>query len=260
MPTPAGQPTLLSAARDFMRKSAGKAALVIAPLAAVALAPDAQSQTAIFGGAQTSGSFFTSVSGSGALINISPSGFFSLPPSGGGSERFGQALTTITHSSGGSAYLAGNVTTYFNSLSFQTSGSLPVGTSVPFDYNFTLTPSGVSNVTWKVEVDLNDQNEAGYVQQFTGSGTGNISSSTFLTINSSDNPNGLPTFNNYQVILTVYFESSTYGDSLSIAMDKNAGQGFAFSAPIPEPSAYAAFFGLGALGFVVLRRSRRCAA
>ena len=72
-------PTLLSAARSFIRKSAGTAVLVIVPLAAVALAPEAKGQVTL--SVPSSGSF------SGLFFShgsTNSSGFFSsqLPPLG----------------------------------------------------------------------------------------------------------------------------------------------------------------------------------
>ena len=64
---------------------------------------------------------------------------------------------------------------------------------------------------------------------------------------------------NLEFILTLNYTTAA-ADVLAFQMN-SASQGFTINAvAIPEPSAYAAILGLGALGLVLLRRSRRTAA
>ncbi len=248
-------PSLLSAAKNFIRQSAGTAVLVIAPLAAVSLAPESKAQTAIFGTAHISGAFTSNLSGS---AHASYSGFFSqdlAPVNNIAGVSFGSTAQATV--SGG--YFAGYLQNEMGGVS--SSGTLAVNTVIPFSYNFTLTPSAnVTNVSWSLAVSLYDAAEPAAYFNFSGTNTGTVAGTSFLTISPGTNPNGLPSFGGYEVDMAVYFESPVGGETMTITMNQGSGQGFSFNATaIPEPATYAAILGLGALGFVIVRRHRQAA-
>lgn len=226
---------LLAAAKSFMRRSAGSAALAIAPLAAISLANPAHAQAVFntpssFGTANVSGSSFVSVTG--------PGGFFSsaLPASNGiTGVLFGANVSyTLTSNSGGTLV----------DQALKIGGSVSSGTfsgeTIPVAFSFTLsTPSGgsVSSLAWSVQI-YKDNSLTGLsiasgtgVGSFTGSGTFNA---------------GTGTWNTYTIVLQASYVSGV-NTTLALTTDQNNAQGFAINATaIPEPSTYAAWFGFGA--------------
>ncbi|MBP7482707.1 MAG: PEP-CTERM sorting domain-containing protein [Lacunisphaera sp.] len=247
------RPTLLNAARNFIRKSAGTAVLAIAPLAAVSFAPEAKGQT-IFtgilantednGGAEVSAALFTG--GNEFSSNGSTNANVT-------SVRFGTGgvfETLSAHSSGGD--YADNIL----QLTLFLSGSdLLSGASLSLGYDFTLTKQAgtIGDVTWSLDVEFENNG------RFTiGNGTLTTSSATFSG-NSPSSYNIVSTLEGDGTKFVAFYLDLDYdtdtGDELLVVMNSST-QGFTISA-IPEPSTYAAIFGLGALGFVIVRRSRR---
>jgi MYXO-CTERM domain-containing protein len=239
---------LLSAARAFIRSSAGKAVLVIAPLAAVTLAPEAKAQ-AVF--QMPSGA--SAIDGGGSsFVNVTgPSDFFAQasPQAGlvtGGIMRATVAFT-LNAASGGSAVSRG--IRFADNLG----GTLPGGTVIPVAWDFTLGASNgsISSATWSLVFHTN----TGDLELATGSGLGNFSGSS--------NSYVIPTnseFGNYFVDLLVNYDSALNA-TLTITMAES--QGIAINATaIPEPSTYATWAALGAAAFAAWRRRRRgvCAA
>lgn len=251
------QPTLLSAARNFICKLAGTAVLAVIPLAAVSLAPEAKGRGANFGVA----SFGNVALSGGSTVNFNSSGgasttpasvdsgifFFNLAPANSVEGiKFGATITYGVSQSDAPGDFRG--TSYFYSTGG--SGSLLDGSSLPFSWDFTLTPTGgVSAVNWELEI-INPT-----FHQFFGSGTGNITGSDFFSVIGGDldlSSTGI------EVRFMVTFTAASASDSITLSMNQGSGQGIALNAvAIPEPSTYAAAFGLGALGFVLVRRSRR---
>jgi hypothetical protein len=244
-----GQPTLMSAARNFIRKSAGTAVLAIVPLAAVSLAPQATGQT-MFG---TPGLNF-SHSGSASLINSFPSGsrfFFSGGTTNNISAmRFGVDGTITTN------HISGGNTVYETLVLFTavTSLDIPGSTIIPISYDFSLNKQvGIAgNVAWSLNAGIAGD---GYLSL--ASGTLTTGSATFtgtanyttLDVVSSNGLTDLSVYLTFQ-----YITAPT--DVLKVTMN-SANQGITLNAAaIPEPSTYAVLFGLGALGLVAVRRAR----
>lgn len=252
MPDMPARPTLLSAAKSFIRKSAGTAALAIAPLAAVSLAPEAKAQT-IFG---TPGLNFSS-SGSASLTKSFPSGsrFYASGSTTNNirSLRFGvDGTMTTDHVSGGnSVYETFQLFTSISNL------DIPASTALSLAYDFTLSKQvGIAgNVNWNIRAGITSD---GALQSI-ASGSLTSGSATF-TGSGTYTTTGLVTAD-LSKDFTVYLEliyTTAQSDVLFVGMN-SASQGFTLSA-IPEPSTYALMLGFGALGVVVLRRFRRSAA
>src|SRR3954471_3032344 len=131
-----GEPTLLSAARNFIRKSAGKAVLVIAPLAAVTAANTAEAQAFFQGPVVNHGG--TGFNTSGA------SGFFNSG-AGAGGQLFGANITFTNQS------LSGSVHAF---LEFESSGGSGILNNIPVDYDFTISlDSGIiSSLSWHLDM------------------------------------------------------------------------------------------------------------
>jgi hypothetical protein len=245
------RPTLLSAARNFIRKSAGTAVLAIAPLAAVSLAPESNA-TAIttFGSpglniSATSGATFVSggifpegnrfVVGSGAPNNVT-------------TTRFGVDGQLITTNGGG------GITTTLEIFTAVADANIPMSTYLPLAWDFTLSKQGgsIGTVNWALQVRFTDD-----VSPVTiGSGSLTTGSATFTGTGSYTTP-GLVLGDNSKdfIVFLLLSYSMTPGDHLFVGMNSTS-QGITINA-VPEPSTYAVIFGLGALGFVIVRRTRR---
>jgi hypothetical protein len=242
------QPTLLSAARNFIRKSAGTAVLAIAPLAAVSLAPEAKGQT-IFANIGLNSS-----ASSGASVNLSfPSGSrFVIQGATVGdltSARIG-VDGTITTTSGGPS----NITTTLQFFTTITNQDIGASSVIPLAYDFTLSKQAgtIGNVNWSLHTQITGDGSA----QMLANGTLTTGSNTF-TGTGNYTTQGLVTGNggnDFSVFLYLTY-TMTAGDVLFVGMN-SASQGVTIAA-VPEPSTFALIFGLGALGFVIVRRSRR---
>lgn len=259
MDTTTDRPTLLSAARNFIRKSAGQATLVIAPLATLALATAGQAQSAF-----VSPSASVTNNGSSGLANFSASGFsgsvFSNqgPTNGGITElRFGSTglFTTNYVNSSGAGDNAGHLLSLFASVS---GGTIPAAMVLSLDYDFTLTKQAgiIGDVNWTLRAHLTDDQNT-----FLASGT--LTGPTATFVNTAQITTNAPVPGDYSRSLAFILEltyTTQNEDVLAVTMN-SASQGFKVSAAaIPEPSTYVALLGLGAFGFVVLRRVRRNAA
>jgi len=230
--------SLLSAARVFITRSARTSAVVIAPLAAVAVAHTAQAQV----------TFGVSVSSSGGFGpnggNFFQSGFAvsALPTTNG--------ITGVIQAQSGDLFTSGGTFSGLNGMLFFGSGSitgtLNASTVIPVAYNFNLSPDGsISGVSWQVFVDLNSDDQL----VASGTGTGHISGTGTYTVNSTF------TGSFYEPSLVVNYSSNASFSDLGVDMT-GPGQGIAINS-VPEPSTYALIFGAGALGLVYFRRQRR---
>ncbi|MDI1336542.1 MAG: PEP-CTERM sorting domain-containing protein [Lacunisphaera sp.] len=242
--------TLLGAAKNFIRKSAGTTVLVIVPLAAVSLAPEAKAQT-IFGSPGITIGYDTG----SASITDSFSPFFSP-----GSVANNLTTTrlgvdgTFTTTDPGSATISILVS---SAISGQ---DIPISTVIPLAYDFTLSKQAgtIGNVTWNLQATISGDS-AGY--QTISSGNFNSSPATFTgtynyTTSTYVSGGGAKTLDFY---LKLNYSTLAF-DVLAFQMN-SAGQGYTINAvAVPESSTYAAIFGLGALGLVLVRRSRRAAA
>ena len=242
------RPSLLNAAKSFIRKSAGTATMVIAPLAAVTAASTAHAQTlfafpsvspsssgSAFGEANGfSGSVFTFNSGTGPnsieTARIGTSGYF-ITGSGGGTN----ADVTIA---------------VFANIYNQ---AISATTVIPVGYDFTLTKQAgsIGNVNWLLHATI-----TGDDTWLIGSGTLTSSSATFTGSGNYTVLNNVPgdLTRDFKVYLTLTY-TTAYLDEVAITMNSGS-QGFSINTAVPEPSTYAIAFGLGALGFVLVRRSR----
>jgi hypothetical protein len=245
------RPTLLSAARNFIRKSAGTAVLAIAPLAAVSIAPEAEAQT-IFG---TPGINVGYGTGSASITDSFPelNRFLSAgsAPNNLTTTRLG-VDGTLTTTGSGSAIVT---LTIFSAISAL---DIPPSTIIPLAYNFTLNKqAGIAgNVSWSLASHINGDN---YVN--IANGTLTTGSATFTGAGNYTTAGNVVGDNSLDLefILTLNYTTAA-ADVLAFQMN-SASQGFTINAAaIPEPSTYAMIFGLGALGYVIIRRSRRTAA
>lgn len=122
-----------------------------------------------------------------------------------------------------------------------------LGGPLPIAYSFTLAGSGSLVVdSWTFSAGLNWDNWENL--SFTGSGTGTFSGTNSITPAESKIE--------YKSALVVDYSGAASGDTLTITMNP-ANQGIAFNATttaVPEPAAYAACFGMAALGIVMWRR------
>jgi hypothetical protein len=246
------RPTLLSAARNFIRKSAGTAVLAIAPLAAVTLAPEAKAQTVFevpnSGGALTKeGTLFSFFSGSGTR--------FANAYLGNGAQ-FGRSIHFISATSGGS--ISGGMLTIGLTSFSSVAPALGFNQGIDFTYDFNITvDSGLTMNSWSLRANFANEDFSSTASSTFASGgstTGKLTGSgTFFTT--------LASTDFYSVDLIIYVSTSGEYKSLLLAMNSGGAQGVTFNAAaIPEPSTYAALFGLGALGYVIVRRSRRAVA
>jgi hypothetical protein len=247
------RPTLLSAAKNFMRKSAGTALLAIAPLAAVSVAPEAKAQT-----------IFTQPPSGGSLQSTPTSGteygFFS----GGGTFFADSYLTNGIRLVRNATYVANGSSGGFSTqLTFglnaggNVSPGLAYNQGVDYTYDFTLSlGSGATLNNWSLQAQFTQDGtwDNQIVTLTSGSGTGQqTGSGSFLT--------PLPSNDFYAVFLMVDVSINSGTPNVALLMNSGAGQGVTLNAAvIPESSTYASLFGVCALGFVMLRRSRRCAA
>lgn len=243
------RPSLLSAAKNFIRKSAGTAVLAIAPLAAVSMAPEAEAQT-LFG---TPGITFNFGSGSASISQSFPvpNRFNFAGPATNNltTTRLG-VDGTLTTTSSGSATVILEISSAISNL------DIPASTIIPLEYNFTLNKQAgsIGNVSWSLNAEITGQSAVNLASgtlttgfaTFTGSG--NYITSGLVVANGSPN---------FRFSLSLNYNSPTASDVLAFQMN-SASQGFKINAvAIPEPSTYAMLIGLGALGFVIVRRSRR---
>jgi len=228
--------SLLSAARAFINRSARTSAVVIAPLAAVAVAHTAQAQVTFGVPSNSSGGF--------GPEGFSQSGFSaSALPSFNGITGVIQAQSGSFLTSGGT--VSGGVGILFFGSQLVT-GTLNTSTVIPVAFDFNLSPDGsISNIHWVVSLNIGGSNQI----IATGSAIGEISGSGVYTVGSDvTNPFYEPQFQ-------VTYDSSASASSFGVDMT-GPGQGVAIN-PVPEPSTYALIFGAGALGFVYFRRQRR---
>jgi len=244
------RPTLLSAAKNFMRKSAGTAVLAIAPLAAVTAASTAQAQT-----------FFsapTVLTDSNGDITVSDTNFsggvFSFSNGTGPNNlavfRIGTEGFFYTESGMGTA---ANVTlSLFSNIS---GDAINPATVIPVAYDFTLTKQvgSIGNVNWMLHAEI--PGDDAYV---IGSGTLTTSSATFTGTGNYTVLGTIPGDGSmdFKVYLSLTY-TTAFAQELAVAMNSGS-QGFTINAAaIPEPSTYAMIIGIGALGVVLVRRSRR---
>lgn len=235
-----------------MRKSAGAAALVIAPLAAVSLAPQAKSQT-IFNVPEAS----ETLSGNGTNTSFfSGSGTSFAQSYLDTGVRFGRSVH-FTTSGGG---ISGGLLTIGLAGLGSISPTMAANQSIDYTYDFNIAVDPGLTVNW-VQLRANfadgefiDVGPRDFLTLYSGT-TGHLTGSgTFLT---SLDANDYYTFD-----LRINVTSSEDALNLFLTMSSES-QGVtlnATAAAVPEPSAYVLVFGFGALGFVMLRRSRRCAA
>lgn len=246
------RPTLLSAAKNFIRKSAGTAVLAIAPLAAVSVAPEAEAQT-IFGTPGLNQSFTGGAIITGSFPEPNRFSFQGGTTNSITAMRFGVDGTfTTAHVSGGNDTV--NTLHLFTAV---TNFDIPASTIIPFAYNFTLNQqSGSFNtpISWTLKAEFTGDTLSTIATGATSSGsqtfTGSGNYTTSLNISSDLSKD-------FNVFLELTYESNQFA-VLAVNMN-SASQGFTVNA-IPEPSTYAAIFGLGALGYVIVRRSRRARA
>jgi len=248
------RPSLLSAAKNFIRKSAGSAVVVIVPLAAVTAASTAKAQT-LFASPTVSTNSAGTVYVTG--LNFSGGGVFYFSGGAGANNinlrRVGTTGYFYTESGAGTS---ANVTLSL----FSTISGDPINptTIIPVAYDFTLTKQSgsIGNVSWMAHAEI-----PGDDAYLIGSGTLTTASATFT---GTGNYTVLDTIlgytaSDFKVYLTLTY-STAYQQELAVIMNSSS-QGFTINAAaIPEPSTYAMIFGLGALGFVIIRRSRRAAA
>jgi len=244
------QPTLMSAARNFIRKSAGTAVLAIAPLAAVSVAPEAKAQT-FFSYPTVSTNSTGDVTGSG---NNFSGGIFSFSGGLGANNiqirRNGTSGYFYTESGSGT-----NVNVTLSLFSTISGDTINATTIIPVAYDFTLTKQAgsIGNVSWMLHAEI--PGDDSYV---IGSGTLTTSSATFTGSGNYTVLNNVPgdSLWDFKVYLTLSY-SPVYQQQLAVIMNSGS-QGFTINAAaIPEPTTYAMIIGLGALGVVIVRRSRR---
>lgn len=244
------QPTLLSAARNFIRKSAGTAVLTIAPLAAVSLAPEAEAQT-IF--AQPG--LNIQASGQAQITASFPEGnrfsFQGATNNNIQAIRFGVDGTLTTSVTSGFGF---SVDHTLEILSAITNLDIPGSTIIPVAYDFTLSKQAgtIGNVDWYLKAHVTGDNFVNLASGTLTSGSATFTGSgNYNTLGLVSSAGGA---NNFSVLLELVY-TTTVGDVLFIGMN-SASQGMTLNA-VPEPSTYAVLLGLGALGFVLVRRSRR---
>lgn len=245
---PASPGNLLHAAKAFMRTTATKAALAIAPLAAAGVATEAKAQVVF--NAPGGGGGVRLGAGSGTFVHASGGSFFGgiFPESNGINGRvFGANIFFVTHSGGMAT--AG--------VAFQGTGSGTFTTSsYPVAYNFVLGSGGTGTITalsW--ELVLNTNTGSSTFSQVIASGN-----SLGHAIGSSAYATQLAGLTDYDLSLMVTYTSTT-GAHLTFAMDGQQGQGLAINpAAVPEPATYAIWLGAGTLVVCCWRRVRPGAA
>ena len=238
MEATAAHPTLLSAARNFIRKSAGSAVLVIAPLALAPLATPARAQiTAV--GFSPSGSI-VSVSGGGS--HYSGAFYFDTSLNGGAAHLVGGGVTFIL-GSGGSAVNG--------SIQMEGSGNGTLTGHLPVAYSFTLGTGVAASVSWSLDFSTG---VAASQQLASGTGFGSFSGIGDYTLGTGFS------FDYYEITLSVDFATSngTGGMLGTIDMNQSANQGFAINASaIPEPASCGGWLGLAAGLVALVRRTFR---
>jgi hypothetical protein len=235
----AARPTLLSAAKAFLRRSASKT--VIAPLAAVTLAATAQAQVVLnvptgssySGGSVSGGSFFAQqLAASNDITGV----------------RYG--ITSITLS--GDAGSGPPYQTFFLGNSPGWTGIIPAGTTIPISYSFTLGQSGALSITtWDLTFRFGPESA---VTIGSGSGTGLFSGSTDYVVGGSP-LDGSAEGRVYETVLTVNFSGGA--GQYSLAMDSGTGGISVNASAIPEPQTYARWLGTAGLLLVLRRRVQR---
>ena len=226
--------TLLSAARNFIRKSSGSVVLVIAPLAVISTANTAHAQALFF---TTPG---VSVGGSG-FFSSGYYNFFSTPSSGGNSLTFGANDSFQNQIASGSGNLV---------FEFSNTGGSGLLNNVPVTYDFNIANgSGVGSVSWHLDLSTG----LGFNQQLAyGSGLGQFTgAATYNAANGS-------TLDYYELNLYINFTVPSGIAIMNVFASPPDGAGFTLNA-IPEQSTYTLWLGLVTLGFVAVRRFRRAA-
>jgi PEP-CTERM motif len=165
-------------------------------------------------------------------------------------RRIGTAGYFFTESGAGTL---ANVSLYlFSAIS---GDPISAATVIPVAYDFTLTKQSgaIGNVNWMLHAEI--PTDDSYV---IGSGTLNTPTATFTGTGAYTVLGTIPgdSSKDFKVYLTLTY-TTAFQQELAVFMNSGS-QGFTLNAAaIPEPSAYAALFGLGALGLVIVRRSRR---
>jgi len=236
---------LLGAARSFIRRSTGTAALVIAPLAAVQLASSAKAQ-AVFTLPGSALSLFSS--GQAYDAPVGPTGYFqaTLPTVNSiAGALVGANFSVTINGAGGSGGYYSSVLKF----AYTSGGTAFPAATIPVTYSFTLGSSdGFGAATWSLTLVTGNGTPA-YLGS--GSGFGLKSGTTDYTISSPT------TDGSYSLVLVTSFSRSFGSGTFSITMDQGAGQGIALNATaIPEPSTYAVLVGL-TVGVLALCRRRR---
>ena len=234
------QPTLLSAAKNFIRKSAGTAVVIIAPLAAISVANQAKGQM-IFtppGSMDASGLGYPGVFGSGGYFHSQLSAL-------GGIAGFRQGVNAnfiFTGPESGTEYIS------LPNVSFS-GGTIFSGTTIPVTYSFTFVGSGAATMSvWTLYSEVAPDPMQPVAS---GSGFGTFSgTANYIQVNDATNTNAV-----FQ--LAFGYTATNNGDAIYVIMNPGS-QGISFNATaIPEPSTYGWMFGWGALGLAIARRWRR---
>jgi hypothetical protein len=238
---PASAATLLSRARAFIDRNAGKAALAVVPLAVIALATPAKGQVV-----------FNPPSSSGA------SAFANGFAHASGNAFFSRALTA---SNGITGVVLGGSATFVGhgpgeagvGIEFFGGGSGTFASNFPIAYDFTLGTTGSATISsWSLELTTSYTIDLSSTTQTIASGETAGQFSGSYTFNPEFAPLG-----GYHLKLTVAYNTAEF-DTLSITMNDGAMQGVMLNATaIPEPATYAAWVGAAAVLAAVRRRTLR---
>jgi len=230
--------SLLTAARVFMRTSA---VVAIAPLAAVTLASTAKAQTVFFASGNSGFTNYSDgrFSSSGFSISALPT-FNNIT---GVKEAFSGSFIALSGFTGQSATLAFG--------DYGVSGiAVNSGVNIPIAYDFSLIPNGATTVTWSLSLDIGGSNQT----VASGTGTGLFTGTGSFAVGSTITP---PSF--YSSQLNLVFTTAATSQGVSVVMDSSTAAFSINPATVPEPVTTSFLFGLGALGLVLFRRSRRAA-